>query len=176
MTARIVYEGLQKTFRYERNQHGDIDESEDPFKWDETSFKDNSEKDKGSEEKEEVKDEINQRLSDHFSKESLVMNREISTSVDSELYNDTLITKIREIRKEVHTLVEKISSPLERIANLFEKYQDRFLSSHHNTNFFQINNENQNIKKNDIVLHKSEDYAKVREKSPYEVFCQRWTS
>ena len=44
MTARIVYEGLQKTFRYERNQHGDIDESEDPFKCDETPFKDNSEK------------------------------------------------------------------------------------------------------------------------------------
>ena len=57
MTARIVYEGLPKTFRYERNQHGDIDESEDPFKCEETPFKDNSEKDKGS----EVKDEINQR-------------------------------------------------------------------------------------------------------------------
>ena len=50
MTARIVYEGLQKTFRYERNQHGDIDESEDPFKCDETPFKGNSEgkKDKSS--------------------------------------------------------------------------------------------------------------------------------
>ena len=113
---------MQKTFRYERNQHGDIDESEDPFKFDETPFKDNSEKDKGSEEKEEVKDEINQRSSDHFSKESLVMNREISTPVDSELNNDALITEIREIRKEVHTLVEKISTPLERIANFFEKY------------------------------------------------------
>ena len=107
MTARIVYEGLHKTFRYERNQHGDIDESEDPFKCDETPFKDNSEKDKGSEEKEEVKDEINQRSSDHFSKESLVMNREISTPVDSELNNDALITEIREIKKVVHTLVEK---------------------------------------------------------------------
>ena len=46
MTARIVYEGLQKTFRYERNQHGYIDESENPFKCDETHFKDNSEKTK----------------------------------------------------------------------------------------------------------------------------------
>ena len=172
MTARIVYEGLQKIFRYERNQHGDIDESEDPFKCDETPFKDNSEKDKGSEEKEEVKDEINQRSSDHFSKESLVMNREISTPVDSELNNDALITEIREIRKEVHTLVEKISAPLERIVNFFEKYQDHFLSSHHNTNISQINNENQNIKQSDIVLHKIEDYEKVIEKYPYEVFVR----
>ena len=146
MTARIIYEGLQKTFRYERNQHGDVYESEDPFKCDETPFKDNSEKDKGSEEKEEVKDEIYQRSSDHFSKEALVMNREISTPVDSELNHDALITEIREIRKEVHTLVEKISTPLERIANFFEEYQDHFLSSHHNTIFSQINNENQNIK------------------------------
>ena len=172
MTARIVYEGLHKTFRYERNQHGDIDESEDPFKCEETPFKDNSEKDKGSEEKEEVKDEINQRSSDHFSKESLVMNREISTPVDSELNNDALITEIREIRKEVHTLVEKISTPLERIANFFEKYQDHFLSSHHNTIFSQINNENQNIKQSDVVLHQIEDYEKVREKYPYEVFVR----
>ena len=166
MTARIVYEGLQKTFRYERNQHGDIDESEDPFKCDETPFKDNSEKDKDSEEKEEVKDEINQRSSDHFSKESLVMNKEISTHVDSELNNDALITEIREIRKEVHTLVEKISTPLERIANFFEKYQDHFLSSHHNTIFSQINNENQNINQSEVVLHQIEDYEKVREKYP----------
>ena len=172
MTARIVYEGLQKTFRYERNQHGDIDESEDPFKCEETPFKDNSEKDKGSEEKEEVKNEINQRSSDHFSKESLVMNREISTPVDSKLNNDALITEIREIRKEFHTLVEKISAPLERFANFFKKYQDHFLSSHHNTNFSQINNENQNIKQSDIVLHKIEDYEKVIEKYPYEVFVR----
>ena len=172
MTARIVYEGLQKTFRYERNQHGDIDESEDPFKCDETPFKDNSEKDKDSEEKEEVKDEINQRSSDHFSKESLVMNREISTPVDSELNNDALITEIREIRKEVHTLVEKISTPLERIANFFEKYQDHFLSSHHNTIFSQINNKNQNINQSEVVLHQIEDYEKVREKYPYEVFVR----
>ena len=172
MTARIVYEGLQKTFRYERNQHGDIDESEDPFKCDETPFKDNSEKDKDSEEKEEVKDEINQRSSDHFSKESLVLNREISTPVDSELNNYALITEIREIRKEVHTLVEKISTPLERIANFFEKYQDHFLSSHHNTIFSQINNENQNINQSEVVLHQIEDYEKVREKYPYEVFVR----
>ena len=172
MTARIVYEGLHKTFRYERNQHGSIDESEDPFKCDETPFKDNSEKDKDSEEKEEVKDEINQRSSDHFSKESLVMNREISTPVDSELNNDALITEIREIRKEVHTLVEKISTPLERIANFFEKYQDHFLSSHHNTIFSQINNENQSIKQSEVVLHQIEDYEKVREKYPYEVFVR----
>ena len=121
MTARIVYEGLQKLFRYEKNQHGDINESEDPFKCDETPFKDNSEKGKGPEEK-EVKDEINQRSSDHFSKESLVMNREISTPVDSELNNDALITEIREIRKEVHTLVEKN-------INFFKKYQDIYLFS-----------------------------------------------
>ena len=49
------------------------------------------------------------------------MNREISTPVDSELNNDALITEIREIRKEVHTLVEKISVPLERIAIFFLK-------------------------------------------------------
>ena len=38
------------------------------------------------------------------------MNREISTPIDSKLNNDALITEIREIRKEVHTLVEKIST------------------------------------------------------------------
>ena len=91
------------------------------------------------------------------------MNREISTPVDSELNNDALITEIREIRKEVHTLVEKISTPLERIANFFEKYQDHFLSSHHKTIFSQINNENQNIKQSEVVLHQIEDYEKVRE-------------
>ena len=100
------------------------------------------------------------------------MNREISTPVDSELNNDALITEIREIRKEVHTLVEKILAPLERIANFFEKYQDHFLSFHHNTNFSQIYNENQNIKQSDIVLHKIEDYEKVIEKYPYEVFVR----
>ena len=41
------------------------------------------------------------------------MNKEISTPVDSDLNNDALITEIREIRKEVCTLVEKISTPLE---------------------------------------------------------------
>ena len=69
-------------------------------------------------------------------------------------------------------MVEKISTPLERIANFFEKYQDHFLSSHHNTIFSQINNENQNIKQSDVVLHQIEDYEKVREKYPYEVFVR----
>ena len=100
------------------------------------------------------------------------MNREISTPVDSELNNDALITEIRKIRKEVHTLAEKISTPLERIAFFFEKYQDHFLSSHHNTIFSQINNENQNIKQREVVLHQIEDYEKVREKYPYEVFVR----
>ena len=98
------------------------------------------------------------------------MNREISTPVDSELNNDALITEIREIRKEVHTLVEKISTSLERIANFFEKYQDHILSSHHNIIFFQISNDNQNIKQSEVALHQIEEYEKVREKYPYEVF------
>ena len=100
------------------------------------------------------------------------MNREISTPVESELNNNALITEIREIKKEAHTLVEKISTPLERIANFFENFQDHFLSSHHNTIFSQINNENQNIKQSEVVLHQIEDHEKVREKYPYEVFVR----
>ena len=68
--------------------------------------------------------------------------------------------------------MKKISTPLARIANFFEKYQDHFLSSHHNTIFSQINNENQNIKQSEVVLHQIEDYKKVREKYPYEVFVR----
>ena len=68
--------------------------------------------------------------------------------------------------------LKKISTPLERIANFFEKYQDHFLSSHRNTIFSQINNENQNINQSEVVLHQIEDYEKVREKYPYEVFVR----
>ena len=73
-----------------------------------------------------------------MSKESLAMKRNNSIHTDSEPNKDALLNKIREIRKEVHTLAEIISKPIEKIANNFEKYQNHFLSTSHNSNIDQI--------------------------------------
>ena len=80
------------------------------------------------------------------------MNGEISTPIDSELNNDALITEIREIKKKFTLWLKNIKSFRED-SNFFEKYQEYFLSSHHNTIFSQINYENQNIKQSEVVLH-----------------------
>ena len=93
------------------------------------------------------------------------MKRNNSIHIDSEPNKDALLNEIREIRKEVHILAEKI-------ANFFETYQNHFLSTSHNPNIDQISNKNQDLKQSEVVLHQIEDYEKVRDKYPYEVFTR----
>ena len=42
----------------------------------------------------------------------------------------------------------------------------------HLDNIDQIINKNQDVKKSEVVLHQIEDYEKVRDKYPYEVFTR----
>ena len=42
----------------------------------------------------------------------------------------------------------------------------------HPDNIDQIINKNQDVKKSEVVLHQIEDYEKVRDKYPYEVFTR----
>ena len=66
------------------------------------------------------------------------MKRNNSIHTDSEPNKDALLNKIREIRREAHILVEKISKPIEKIAIFIETYQNHFLSTSHNSNIDQI--------------------------------------
>ena len=172
MTARIVYNGLQKIFRYEMTQHGDIEEQFDPFKSDPANSKRDSDNDRQSEKKEETKEEIVHNSNDNLSKESLFMNRDNSTPINSESNKDLLLDEIKKVNKEIHTLGEKILNPLERIANFFEKYEHHFLSSHQSYNTAQAINENKDNKQSEVVWHQIEDYEKVRDKYPYEIFIR----
>ena len=100
------------------------------------------------------------------------MKRNNSIHTDSEPNKDALLNEIREIRKEVHILAEKISKSIEKIAIFFETYQNHFLSTSNNPNIDQISNKNQDLKQSEVVLHQIEDYEKVRDKYPYEVFTR----
>ena len=110
MTSRIVYNGLHKKFRYEMTQHGDIEEPLDDLKSYHTPSKENSEKDRLSEEKEDPNEGIIHGSNDNLSKESLAVKRNNSIHTDSEPNKDALLNEIREIRKEVHILAEKFQS------------------------------------------------------------------
>ena len=165
MTSRIVYNGLHKIFRYEMIQHWDIEEPLDDFKSYHTPSKENSGKDRLSEEKEDPNEGIIHGSNDNLSKESLAVKRNNSIHTDSEPNKDALLNEIREIRKEVHILAEKIT-------NLLETYQNHFLNISHNPNIDQISNKNQDLKQSEVVLHQIEDYEKVRDKYPYEVFTR----
>ena len=153
-------------------QQGNIEEPLDDFKSYHTPSKENSEKDRLSEEKEDPNEGIIHGSNDNLSKESLAVKRNNSIHTDSEPNKDALLNEIREIRKEVHILAEKISKPIEKIAKFFETYQNHFLSTSHNPNIDQISNKNQDLKQSEVVLHKIEDYKKVRDKYPYEVFTR----
>ena len=58
MTSRIVYNGFHKILRYEMTQQGDIEEPLNEFKSYQTPIKENSNKDRFSEEKKYPNEDI----------------------------------------------------------------------------------------------------------------------
>ena len=97
-------------------QHGVIEEPLNVFKSYHSPSKENSEKDRLSKEKEDPNEGIIHGSNDNLSKESLAVKRSNSIHTYSEPNKDALLNEIREIRKEVHILAEKISKPIEKIA------------------------------------------------------------
>ena len=69
--------------------------------------------------KEEISHESNETISDA----SVIVNNNISTPIEAKSDKDELLFEIKELRKDFKTLIEKVSAPLEKIANILQNYE-----------------------------------------------------
>ena len=172
MSAFIVYSGLQKTFKYEMFQHGNSGESENHSFENKTPAQSNHEQDRHSDFQEEVKEEISHESNETISDASMIVNNNISTPIEAKSDKDELLFEIKEFRKDFKTLIEKVSVPLEKIANILQNYETTPQLLSRNLESQPYYNKKQDIKQSKVTYHQIEDYEKIRDIYPFEIFLR----
>ena len=102
----------------------------------------------------------------------MIVNKNISTPVEVKSDKDELLFEIKEFRKDFKTLIEKFSVPLEKIADILQNYETTPLLLSRNLDSQPYYNEKQDIKQSKVTYHQIEDYEKIRDINPFEIFLR----
>ena len=93
-----------------------------------------------------MKEVISHESSETISDASVILNKDSLTPVEAKSNKDYLIFEIKEFRKDFKTLFDKVSAPLEKIADILQNYETTPRLLFRNLDSQPYYNEKQDIK------------------------------